>query len=154
MWSYGKVVAINKSKVMNERLLNIYINEVVLLFHINHINVVSLLGCCLESEVPILIATNITNALAYLHSLYVIPIYHRDIKCSNILFDDKYKAKLSSLLILIKPISPQVHNSCYWHIWLSRSRILYSIRFIDKIDVYNFEVVLVELLMGQNAVHA
>ncbi|RVW36171.1 Wall-associated receptor kinase-like 2 [Vitis vinifera] len=110
---------------MSDSKLEQFINEVVILCQINHRNVVKLLGCCLETEVPLLvyefipngtlsehihgqneefpitwemrlrIATEVVGALSYLHSTASIPIYHRDIKSTNILLDDKYRAKVA-----------------------------------------------------------
>ncbi|KAL9261985.1 Wall-associated receptor kinase-like 18-like protein [Drosera capensis] len=51
----GQIVAVKKSKQVDKSQLEQFANEMVILSGINHRNVVEVLGCCLETDDPMLV---------------------------------------------------------------------------------------------------
>ncbi|XP_031262454.1 wall-associated receptor kinase-like 14 isoform X2 [Pistacia vera] len=176
-------VAIKRFRYRDTDSIDQVMNEIKLLSSVSHPNLVRLLGCCIQEGEPILvyefmpngtlsqhlqrergsglpwtirltIATETARAIAYLHSVMNPPIYHRDIKSSNILLDFNFKSKVAdfglsrlgmteSSHISTAPqgtpgyLDPQYHQ--YFHL-------------SDKSDVYSFGVVLVEIITALKVV--
>ncbi|KAM5576328.1 wall-associated receptor kinase-like 14 [Rosa sericea] len=176
-------VAIKKIKYRDSNSIDQVMNEIKLLSSVSHPNLVRLLGCCIEGGEQILvyeympngtlsqhlqrergeglpwtirltIASETANAIAYLHSEMNPPIYHRDIKSSNILLDYNYNSKVADFglsrlgmtelsCISTAPqgtpgyVDPQYHQNFH----LS-----------DRSDVYSFGVVLVEIITAMKVV--
>uniref|UniRef100_A0A0A0KI39 Protein kinase domain-containing protein n=1 Tax=Cucumis sativus TaxID=3659 RepID=A0A0A0KI39_CUCSA len=176
-------VAVKRIKYRDHNSIDQVMNEIKLLSSVSHPNLVRLLGCCIEEGQQILvyefmpngtlsqhlqrergnglpwttrltIAAETSRAIAYLHSSVHPPIYHRDIKSSNILLDHGFKSKVADFglsrlgMTEISHVStapqgtpgyvdPQYHQNFY----LS-----------DKSDVYSFGVVLVEIITALKVV--
>ncbi|KAG4963259.1 hypothetical protein JHK82_039931 [Glycine max] len=155
----NKVVAIKKFKVVDHNQVEQFINEVVILSQINHRNVVKLLVCCLDTEVPLLVyefvkkAIEAAGALSYLHFDASTSIIHRDVKNANILLDENYTPKVSyfgaSRLVPIDQVElASLGQGTFGYV---DPEYMQTSRLTKKSDVYSFGVVPVELLTGQKA---
>jgi serine/threonine protein kinase len=81
-------------------------------------------------------------------------IYHRDIKSTNVLLHDKYKAKVADFGISKSITVDQTHITTLVHgtFGYLDPKYFQSSKFIEKSDVYSFSVVLAELLIGEKAI--
>lgn len=61
----NRVVAVKRSRISNMDKAEEFVQEIIILSQINHKNVVRLLGCCLEVEVPILVYDYIPNGTLF-----------------------------------------------------------------------------------------
>ncbi|XP_078167787.1 wall-associated receptor kinase 3-like [Carex rostrata] len=176
-----QLVAIKKCQIIDESKKKEFGKEMLILCQISHKNIVKLLGCCLEVEVPMLvyefissgtlfnhihdqnqrssvtletrlrIAHESAEALAYLHYSASPPIFHGDVKSSNILLDENYIAKISDFgASILAPTDESqfvtlVQGTCGY----LDPEYLQSCQLTDKSDVYSFGVVLLELLTSK-----
>ncbi|XP_021771624.1 wall-associated receptor kinase-like 3 [Chenopodium quinoa] len=180
MLKNGQVIAVKRSRALEESQWKQFINEVILLSQIKHRHVVKILGCCLEDDKPLVVYEFICNgtllehihksiftwemrlriafetasAISYLHSEFSTPIYHRDIKSSNVLLDDKFGAKLSDFGISRAVSVEQTHvTTCIQGTFgYLDPEYFFSSQYSEKSDVYSFGVILVELLTGEKPI--
>ncbi|CAO2834047.1 unnamed protein product [Amaranthus hypochondriacus] len=180
----GKVVAVKRSKALDQIQWKSFINEIILLSQIKHRHVVKILGCCLEGNIPLVVYEYISNgtlsellhsssvdfiftwemrlriayeaaiAIDYLHVGFPTPIYHRDIKSSNILLDDKFRAKLSDFGISrVVGVDHSHLSTCVQGTFgYLDPEYFYSSQYTKKSDVYSFGVILIELLTREKPI--
>ncbi|PIN24426.1 Serine/threonine protein kinase [Handroanthus impetiginosus] len=170
-------VTIKKFEALDVDNLDVFISKLVTLSQINHRNMVKLIGCCLETQVPLLIyefistetlfhyihdnllswdirlriAAETAGALAYMHSAVPHgPLIHGNLNSSSIFLHHDCTAKVGNFAF---PISETFHAPLHLD-EISSLDPEYSIydRLSVKSDVYSFGVVLAELLTGKKVI--
>jgi serine/threonine protein kinase len=185
----GTVVAIKRAQEGSLQGEKEFLTEIELLSRLHHRNLVSLLGFCdeegeqmlvyefmsngtlrdhlsVKAKEPLSFAMRLRVALGsakgilYLHTEANPPIFHRDIKASNILLDSKFVAKVADFgLSRLAPV-PDIEGDLPDHVstvvkgtpgYLDPEYFL-THKLTDKSDVYSLGVVFLELLTGMQPI--
>ncbi|XP_058780916.1 protein kinase STUNTED-like [Vicia villosa] len=108
-------------------------------------------------EIRFKVAVGIAEALNYLHNQISKPVIHRDVKSSNILLSRGFEPKLCDFgLAMWGPTTSSftIQNDVVGTFgYLAPEYFMYG-KVSDKIDVYAFGVVLLELISGREPIHA
>ncbi|KAE8039439.1 hypothetical protein FH972_011850 [Carpinus fangiana] len=184
----GTVVAIKRAQEGSLQGEKEFLTEIELLSRLHHRNLVSLIGYCDEEGEQMLvyefmpnltlrdqlsakskepmsfdmrlgIALGSAKGILYLHTEANPPIFHRDIKASNILLDSNYTAKVADFgLSRRAPVS--IEGDMPAHVstvvkgtpgYLDPEYFL-TLQLTDKSDVYSLGVVFLELLTGMQPI--
>ncbi|KAG6538480.1 wall-associated receptor kinase-like 14 [Zingiber officinale] len=179
----GGLVAIKRLKHPDTDNVVHVINEIKLVSSVSHPNLVHLLGCCIGRGHHILvyefvpngtlsqhlhrqlgdglpwparlvIAAETASAIAYLHTAVHPPIYHRDIKSSNILLGYDLRPKLADfgLSRAVAPESSHISTAPQGTPGYVDPQYHQNFHLSDKSDVYSFGVVLVEMITAMKVV--
>ncbi|KAK8458179.1 hypothetical protein SEVIR_3G322900v4 [Setaria viridis] len=168
-------VAVKKPKI-DVKLANQFANEVIIQSRVLHKNIVNLIGCCLEVDVPILVYEYVSNGsldkilhdshrmpldldlrlqiaaqsakgLAYMHSEITTPILHGDVKPANILLDEDFVPKISDFGTSRMITIEENYTSTIIGNWgYMDPEYVQTGLYTSKSDVYSFGVVLLELI--------
>nr|XP_051202127.1 wall-associated receptor kinase 1-like [Lolium perenne] len=171
---------INGSILENEQ----FANEVIIQSQVIHRNIVRLIGCCLDVDIPMLvyeflsrgslddilhsnnmgplnlderlrIAAESADGLAYMHSKTSTKILHGDVKPANILLDDNLLPKISDFGISrLIPRDKEHAASVIGDMSYMDPVYLQTGLLTEKSDVYSFGVVLLELISRKKATHS
>ncbi|XP_062207252.1 probable LRR receptor-like serine/threonine-protein kinase At1g06840 isoform X2 [Phragmites australis] len=185
----GTAVAIKRAHESSLQGSKEFCTEIELLSRLHHRNLVSLVGYCDEEDEQMLvyefmpngtlrdhlsakterplsfgrrlhIALGAAKGILYLHTEADPPIFHRDVKASNILLDSKFVAKVADFgLSRLAPV-PDVEGTLPAHIstvvkgtpgYLDPEYFL-THKLTERSDVYSLGVVFLELLTGMKPI--
>ncbi|KEH34526.1 LRR receptor-like kinase [Medicago truncatula] len=187
--SNGTVVAIKRAQQGSLQGEKEFLTEISILSRIHHRNLVALIGYCDEAGEQMLVYEFMSNGtlrdhlsvtsnkpltfamrlkialesakgLMYLHTEADPPIFHRDVKSSNILLDSKFTAKVADFgLSRLAPV-PDMEGIVPGHVstvvkgtpgYLDPEYFL-THTLTDKSDVFSLGVVFLELLTGMQPI--
>ncbi|KAL7263145.1 hypothetical protein ACSBR1_001342 [Camellia fascicularis] len=101
------------------------------------------------------VAVGVAEALEYLHNVSAKPVIHRDVKSSNILLSDDFEPQLSDFGLAKWASTTSSHITCTdvagTFGYLAPEYFMFG-KVNEKIDVYAFGVVLLELLSGRKPI--
>ncbi|XP_022642573.1 chitin elicitor receptor kinase 1 isoform X3 [Vigna radiata var. radiata] len=169
-------------KKMDMQASNEFLAELKVLTHVHHLNLVRLIGYCVEGSLFLVyeyiengnlsqhlrgsgrdpltwgervqIALDAARGLEYIHE-HTVPVYiHRDIKSANILIDKNFRAKVADfgLTKLTEYGSSSLHTRLVGTFGYMPPEYAQYGDVSSKVDVYAFGVVLYELISGKEAI--
>uniref|UniRef100_A0A0E0M5Q3 Protein kinase domain-containing protein n=1 Tax=Oryza punctata TaxID=4537 RepID=A0A0E0M5Q3_ORYPU len=180
----NQLVAVKKPINVNFAKKDQFANEVIIQSRVIHKNIVKLIGCCLEVDIPILvyefvskgsledvlhgsnrvplnldqrlhIAAESAEGLAYMHSKTSTTILHGDVKPANILLNDDLLPKISDFGISRLLAMDNDHTMSIIGDMSYMDPVYFQTGLLtDKSDVYSFGVILLELITRKKASHS
>eukprot|EP00253_Pinus_taeda_P034163 PITA_34163 len=177
----AREVAIKRLNIDSRQGDTEFLNEATLISCVQHRNLVKLLGCSVKGSERLLVYEYLQNGsldkilfdrtkrhlldwscryeiivgtargLAYLHEESEVRIIHRDIKASNILLDNKYRAKIADFGLAKLFGEDQSHVSTRIAGTLGYMAPEYALRgqLTEKADVFSFGIVVLEVISGR-----
>ncbi|XP_062022621.1 protein kinase STUNTED-like isoform X1 [Rosa rugosa] len=173
----GRAAAVKVLKTTHHSVSDLF-REVDFLSSMNHKNIVQIIGFCDSGEMLAIVydllhgslrrnlrqlrwsermkvAIGVAKALEYLHHSHNPPIIHRDVKSSNILLSHDCEPILSDFGAAMVLRQSQHADAPFDVVgtfgYLAPEYMMYG-KVDEKIDVYSYGVVLLELITGKEAI--
>ncbi|CAA6661222.1 unnamed protein product [Spirodela intermedia] len=180
--SDGREIAVKRLYFNNKNRASDFYNEVNMISSVEHKNLVRLLGCSCVGPESLLVYEYVPNkslnlfifdpekgqlldwqkrleiikgtaeGLAYLHENSKVRIIHRDIKASNILLDNKFRARIADFGLARSFQDDQSHitTAIAGTLGYMAPEYLALGQLTEKADVYSFGVLLIEIVTGKS----
>ncbi|KAB5521621.1 hypothetical protein DKX38_025940 [Salix brachista] len=175
----GETVAVKVLATDSKQGEKEFQTEVMLLGRLHHRNLVNLVGYCAEKgqhmliyvymskgsldshlyredikplswDLRIYIALDVARGLEYLHDGAVPPVFHRDIKSSNILLDHCMRARVADFGLSREEMVDRHAANIRGTFGYLDPEYVCTRTFTKKSDVYSYGVLLFELIAGRN----